>query len=172
MFFWKQEKGVLTIEATIVLTTMIFFMCFLLNFGYIYRAQNFMMYAVQETGKELSFMSYRYGLEKDNTFQQAALGLMSLLGYESPNTVLMNAWNSKNYVSAVDQCFQAVSGGLNQNYQKQLERYNIASYSITKANVDNANNLDIIVTYTVKLPFPLFGYEKMDLHQEALFQLW
>lgn len=168
-----DEAGNITIEATIVLTTVIFFFCFILNFGYIYRAQHFMSQVVQETGKNLSFSAYKYSLSKENSLTYAARAMAQVFGYESYNNDIRIAWNAKKYVTAAEKCLDVTMNGINNNKNQQLVRYNIKEYSVTKAEVDDVSgNFDLIVTYTVDLKFPVFGFKDITLHQETLNKVW
>ena len=81
----KKENGIVSIEASIVLTTVILLFCFMLNFGYIFRAQHYMSQVVQETGKTLSFSAYKYSLSAGNNLTNAARVVAQLFGYESDN---------------------------------------------------------------------------------------
>ena len=168
----KKSSGIVSVEASIVLTSFIFFICFVLNFGYIFRAQNFMTQVVQETGKTLSFASYRYQQGKELTFVYAVQSLADMFGMDSTKTDVMLSWNNKNYKKAAEEGLKAIIGGINDNCNQQLDAYNIDSYEITKAEVNGKNEFNLVVTYTIKLPFPVFGLDKIELHQEALYKNW
>ena len=167
----NNQNGNITIEATIVLSTVIFFFCFLLNFGYIFRAQHFMSQIVQDTGKNLAFSAYRYSLSSENSLTYAARTVAQVFGYDSYNNDIRIAWNSKQYSLATQKNLELTMEGKGKKKSDQLKSYYIKDYSVTKANVEN-NDLDIIVTYTVELPFPVFGLNDIVLHQQTLNRIW
>lgn len=73
-----SENGILSIEASIALSVLLFFVFFLMDFGMIYRAQNYIAHGAVQTTKTLSYKSYEY-----NTIQlgstELALSIMSAI---------------------------------------------------------------------------------------------
>lgn len=55
--------------------------------------------------------------------------------------------------------------------QDILDEYRVTSIDFTGTNV-NDNKLTVICTYKVELPFPVFGKDSIELHQEAKMGLW
>ena len=54
----KREQGVLTIEASLILTVLIFFVLFIFSFARIYRAQNLMSHSVLQTADAIATESF------------------------------------------------------------------------------------------------------------------
>lgn len=54
----REERGILTIEATVSMTAFIFFLLFFMNFGKVYLAQNIIAYGTYETVKAISLDHY------------------------------------------------------------------------------------------------------------------
>ena len=54
----KREQGILTVEASIVLTLMLLFILFLFSFGRVYRAQNLVSHATLQSADAVALESY------------------------------------------------------------------------------------------------------------------
>ena len=58
LFMKKREQGILTVEASIVLTLMLLFILFLFSFGRVYRAQNLASHATLQSADAVAMESY------------------------------------------------------------------------------------------------------------------
>lgn len=99
----ETQKGALTIEATIVLTTMIIFVLFIMDIGRVYRAQNYMTHSIYRTSKYLSFASHRYSLPESGT--ALAETVMGYFGFprDKDNSV-RSLWRNNKYASKGHEC--------------------------------------------------------------------
>jgi len=75
---YGSEKGILSIEASIVLSVLLFFVFFLMDFGMIYRAQNYIAHGAVQTTKTLSYKSYEYNTIKTGS-TELALSIISAI---------------------------------------------------------------------------------------------
>lgn len=101
----ETQKGALTIEATIVLTTMIFFVLFIMDIGRVYRAQNYMTHSIYQTSKYLPFASHRYSLPESGT--ALAETVMVYFGFprDKDNSV-RSLWRNNKYAAAYKKIFE------------------------------------------------------------------
>lgn len=161
----NKEKGVLSVEATIVLTTLIFFIMLILSFGRVFQAQNYMAHGLLETGKALAFKSYEYEKVKNNVIANTIRQLFSEKKANDGN--VRSKWNGKNVSMAADTAFHYIvedSGGY-------IKYYGIENIDFSKSKIDG-KDLVLHVTYDVKLPFGFFGHEYITMHQQMRAGLW
>lgn len=168
--FKKNEKGILTIEASIVLVFTIFFFLFIYDFGYIFRSQNYITQVMVETGEGVSFLTYKYKTEKSENVLELVKSVISLFGYETDNTIIRTQIRNEDYSSAVKQYMISCVTS-----PEKLKSYGVDSskmdFSKTQKEA-NGTDLRILVEYQVELPFKVFGYENITLHQQILVGLW
>lgn len=160
-----KEKGVLSVEATIVLTTLIFFIMLILSFGRIFQAQNYMAHGLLETGKALAFKSYEYEKVKNNVLANIVRQLLS--EKEANDGSVRRRWNGKSPSMAAERTFQYVV----MDSDKYLKYYGISDINFSKSKIDN-KDLVLHVSYNVKLPFGFFGHENITMHQQMRAGLW
>lgn len=163
---YKEELGILSVEATIVLTLFLFFTLFIYNFGYVFRAQNYIAHGTLETAKSLSYKSYQYKVEESEYVLEVAKSMISFLGFQSDEGLIKQQWRGKQYVEAAKSYFNICF-----TTNEVLEEYHVTSVDFTGTKV-SGNNLIVICTYKVELPFPVFGKDSIELHQEAKMGLW
>lgn len=172
----KWEKGYLTVEATLVLTTFLFFMMFVMNMGQVYRAQNYVTHGLTETGKMLSFASYEYGNKTTISELWDALKDLALFaGLPMDEQEIKKAWEGGNCAQAAKMAFGYCAGKNTESTNRYLKRYGLSNGIDTidfSGTQKNNGNLYIRVTYTVDLPFAFFGIDSIDLHQQVVNGLW
>lgn len=162
----KQEKGVLTIEATIILSTLIFFITLMLSFGRVYMAQYYVAHSLLQTGKALSFKAYKY-----ETTEGSILAFMKDVVTSNDDSVIRILWNNGQIVPAIKETFRnVVTDGEKQLKYMGLEG-GLSSMSF-EGTEKTGNQLRIKVSYKVRLPFGFFGHEYVTLHQEIKTGLW
>ena len=99
----KGNKGIISVEATIVLVTTLFLILFLLDFGYVFRAKNYMSYVIMQTGQGVAFQTYKYGMEESEETFELVRNILSLFNYKSDSSVIRTAINSNDYELAIKQ---------------------------------------------------------------------
>lgn len=170
----KREDGYLTVEATISLTFFLFFLVFLMNFGHIYRAQNYVTHGIMQTGKYLSFSSFTYEQVSATNEMVRLLTSIGMLGYKNANHV-ENLWRSGLYSLAVKSAFQHCASENPSRTDFWLKKYGLKngvdSIDFQKTKIEG-NHLVIEINYDVDLPFKFFHYEKITLHQRVVYGLW
>lgn len=172
----KSADGYLTVEATITLTTFLFFMMFLMNMGQIYRAQNYVTHGMIQTGQMLSFASYEYGSDTTiSELQDKFNNLMIFLGIPMDGQQIKNSWKSGDCAQAVRLAFGYCAGGDSDSTEQYLKRYGL-SQGMADINFSGTHkdeeNLYVQASYTVQLPFAFFGYKSITMHQQIVCGLW
>lgn len=169
----KDEKGYLTIEATISLIAFWFFMMFIMNMGQVYRAQNYMNHGLLQTGKMLAFSSYDY---KHFSLSESVIdGMAQLFNFQVGNDpILYNDWRGENYNKAVIRAFGYCAGENEEKTNDTLKQYGIKDgvNSITFQTNVSSKDIEITAEYQIQLPFAFFGFDHITMHQQVKCGLW
>lgn len=169
----EDSKGYLTVEATITLTIFLFMMMFIMNMGQIYRAQNYVVHGLLQSGKLLSFSSYEY---KQISATDALIKLNEKLklGIFAKDRDIEGYWKTTQYDKAAHHAFSYCAGGSPEKTNETLKRYGLKDGvdSMVFNTTSSSGNLIITVEYQVELPFKLFGFENLTMHQRVKFGLW
>lgn len=177
----KREEGILTLEASITLTIYLFFMMFLVNVGQIYRAQNYMAHGLMQTGQMLAFSSYEYALDEKGR-GTLTLGDLANAGAElfgqlfglTGASDIKSAWKAEKYWEAAQTAFVYCAGKNKTETEKSLKQCGIngmAAIDFSKTCCKD-DDLCLRVQYQVDLPFNVFGYDHIDMHQQIVCGLW
>lgn len=185
----KRNNGIITIEAAISLTAFIFCILFFLNFAKVYMAQNIVAYGAMESCRQYS-MDY---------YKMAALGstgagglVAEILDFwadgedsgateadlEAGDVFMLQGGGS---VPKIEKYFAAsISGDLNGDWS-QANRY-LEGVGIEggmsgldfggTALLDSQDKIVVHITYKVKLLFPFFGMDEIEMEEEAASRLW
>lgn len=173
-----KEQGYLTVEATLVLTSFLFFVLFIMNMGQIYRAQNYVMHGLLQTGKALAFGSYSYtnALPAEAGIRQ----IRDWMGVADDKTRIQVLWkNGKyqegNYREAVQTAFGYCIAGTPGRADEELKRMGLKDgiASIDFGETKKAgSDLEITAVYDVQLPFAFFGHDRVTLHSRVVCGVW
>lgn len=169
----RLSKGYLTVEATITVTTFLFFMLFIINMGQVYRAQNYVAHGMLQTGQMLSFASYEYG--KDTTISKLNDILNRLPLFVNPEGNehdLKRCWKNENYADAAEIAFSYCAGGSPEETSEWLKIYGIDGSIQFSETEKKGKDLYLRAEYKIKLPFALFNYTDITLHQQVVCRLW
>ncbi len=163
----KQDKGYMTIEATIALTTFLFFMMFVMNIGHIYQVQSYVTHGALQTGKCLAFSSFSY----DQVSFLNELQKLGLLLVGSDSSGVEYSWQFGDYSNAAEKMFGYCAGGNPTDTQAQLDEFGVTSLDFSETTVED-DDLILKMKYDIELPFAFFGYEKITMHQQVTCGLW
>lgn len=164
----KNCKGIISIEATIVLVSCMFLILFLLNFSYIFRAKNYMSYVIMQTGQGIAFQTYKYGIEEDAATFEMVRNILSILNYDSDNSIVRSSLKSKDYETAAR---QYMIGCI--TTEDELKKYGINPNNIEFATAqEESNDIRLVVKYKVDFPFKVFYINNVVLEQQTLAGMW
>lgn len=166
----KRENGYLSVEASISLTLFLFMMMFMMNFGQIYRIQNYVNHNLFQAGKMVSFYSFDYD---ERVFSEDVVTLIKSLSGASAGVegewvkqVLLSR-EQKDYSNCVKLAFD----NLDENVKATLTEYGVEDVSIEEAAVTD-HDIDITASYTIKLRFQFVGIKSIVMHQHVKCGLW
>mgnify|MGYP003473032573 CR=1 FL=1 len=168
----KGNKGIISVEATIVLVTTLFLILFLLDFGYVFRAKNYMSYVIMQTGQGVAFQTYKYGMEESEETFELVRNILSLFNYKSDSSVIRTAINSNDYELAIKQYMLGCI-----TTEDELKKYGIDSANIEVVKVETEDNdtvqdIRVVIKYQVDFPFKVFNIENIVLQQQTLAGMW
>ena len=166
----KKENGYLSVEASISLTIFLFMMMFMMNFGQIYRIQNYVNHNLYQAGKMVSFYSFDYDervlAEDVVTLIKSLSGVSAGIEGEWVKQVLLDR-ESKDY----SKCVKLAFDNLDDHVQSTLTEYGVEDVSIDEASVTD-HDMNITASYTIKLRFRFVGIQSITMHQHMKCGLW
>lgn len=175
----KNDRGYMTVEATISLTAFLFFMMFIMNMGTIYQTQNYVVHGLTQTGKFLSYKNYEY--KNRNDFENTYIIFAKSFGSFGSDMISDNqielAWEKEQYAQAVKNSFAFCAGKSKADTEKSLKKLGLEKGidSIDFSKTDKTENkIDLLIDakYEIKLPFAFFGLDKVTLHNQICCRLW
>ena len=127
-----------------------------------------MSYVIMQTGQGIAFQTYKYEMEEDAAVLELVRNILSLLNYDSDNSLVRSAIKSKDYKTAARQYMLGCV-----TTEDELKRYGINPNNIefTTAQEDE-NDIRLIVKYKVDFPFEIFYISNVVLEQQTLAGMW
>ena len=121
-----------------------------------------------QTGQGIAFQTYKYEMEEDAAVLELVRNILSLLNYDSDNSLVRSAIKSKDYKTAARQYMLGCV-----TTEDELKRYGINPNNIefTTAQEDE-NDIRLIVKYKVDFPFEIFYISNVVLEQQTLAGMW
>ena len=177
-----SEKGILTVEATITICAFMMFMMFMLNFGQLYRVQNYVAHRTLDAGRMLSFCSYDYenSTESSNIMSFLTSILTMSLGTDNLYKTGYIEDAVRSAIKAETNLNASLSGEgasislFNSTVDEQLRAMGVQNglggLEIEASEIDG--DIDIKVTYKVELIFKFFGISEATMHQHVRCALW
>lgn len=168
----KRQQGVLTVEASIVLTLLILLVLFLFSFGRVYRAQSLVSHATLQAADAVALESYL----RETALQSDASDVLYLASSLTDSTSL-SAENLESLRSADipkvarEKFITAVSnseGNADEKLKNLGVKDGISGIDFSECKVDLGND-DVIVaiTYTIEMQFPVFGADELTVTKSA-----
>lgn len=168
----KREQGVLSVEASIVLTLMLMFILFLFSFARIYRAQNLVSHAALQTVDAVALESYL----RETALQSDTEDVVYLASHISQSTAIskesLESLRSADVPKIAKQKFIAAIAKTEAEADEKLRLMGVKDgldgIDFSECKMDLTSD-DVIVAlqYTIKLQFPVFGFEEISVTKAA-----
>lgn len=168
----KYEKGVLSVEASIVITAFTFFVLFLFNFASIYTAQSVVSHATIQAADAVALESYLRETADEGdaedivylTSQMTDSTSISADSFESLRTAPLPDVAKQKFVTAVS--------NTESKADKKLESLGVqdglAGVDFNSSYVDfDSDDVIVAVNYTLDLKFPVFTAKEVTLTKTA-----
>ena len=168
----KREQGILTIEASIVLTFCLLFILFLFGFARVYNAQSTVSHAVLQSTDAIALESYLreetlHGSESDVTeLANRFLGTTSISAdsYKSLRSADVSKIAKEKFIYAL--------GKNKTEANNKLKKLGIKNgvdgidFSASKIDLGN-DDVIVYVKYIINMQFPLFGMDEISVTKAA-----
>lgn len=168
----KREQGILTVEASIVLTLCILFILFLFSFARVYSAQSLVSHAVLQSSDAVALESFLRestltGSEADVTeLANRFMGTTSISAdsYTSLRSADVPKIAKEKFVYALGNNASAAD----QKLKKVGVKDGLAGIDFSASKIDLGND-DVIVyvNYTIQMQFPVFGMDEISVTKAA-----
>lgn len=183
---YSNERGLLSLEASIAVTVFIFLMLFMYSFFVVFESRNAIGHAVLATTNSLSLDAYgNTKLGDADTVAQIFYGVYGSAGNDS-EFVDRRTWYedaatedggiSADFESAIRTRFLAyLGGGSGSQAEEVLERYHVQGgvegLDFSNSHTDG-ENLYLSVQYTIEYEFQVFNLDVLHMEQKACSKLW
>lgn len=172
----ERERGVISIEATIVLTAFLFFMMFLYSLLIMVMAQSAMSTALLRSAQSLSLDSYAV----ENYYGETGLGpaIADFFGLHGSDSTTAFFSDQKWYASeqtleaAVESRFYGYLAGGEAESRERLAAFHITDLSFDGSLVDAGGDLTLRLTYQLSPAFNFFGLTSISVEKTACSKMW
>lgn len=168
----KRQQGVLTVEASIVLTLLILLVLFLFSFGRVYRAQSLVSHATLQAADAVALESYL----RETALQSDASDVLYLASSLTDSTSLsaenLESLRSADIPKVAKEKFITAVSNSESNADEKLKNLGVkdglSGIDFSECKVDLGND-DVIVaiTYTIEMQFPVFGADELTVTKSA-----
>lgn len=168
----KREQGVLSVEASIVLTLMLLFVLFLFSFGRVYRAQNLVSHAALQSADAVAVESYL----RETALQADAAEIAGLANQITSSSAIsaesLESLRSANLPKIARQKFIAAIAESEEKADEKLKslgvKNGLSGVDFSQCRMDlGSDDVIIAVTYTIEMQFPVFGYDEITVTKAA-----
>lgn len=168
----KREQGVLTVEASIVLSLCLLFILFLFSFARVYNAQSTVSHAVLQASDAVALESYL----RETTFHGSEADVIKLANRFTGSTSLtkenFTSLRSADVVTLAKEKFVYAVGNTESVADEKLKKLGVkdglSGVDFSASRIDLGND-DIIVyaRYVIKMQFPVFGMSEIEVTKAA-----
>ena len=168
----KREQGILTVEASIVLTLMLLFILFLFSFGRVYRAQNLVSHASLQTADAVAMESYLRETALQSDASEVIYLASHLTNSASISAESLESLRSANLPKIAREKFIAAIASSEAKADEKLRNMGVknglSGIDFSECKMDLTND-DVIVaiTYTIEMQFPVFGFDEITVTKAA-----
>lgn len=168
----KRERGILSVETSIVLTLLTLFTLFLFSFIRIYRAENMVSHATLQAADAMALESYLRENARDDRADDVVYLASRLTGSLTLNADSFESLRSANVPTLAKEKFIAAVADSEVNADSILKDFGVKDgisgidFSSSKMDLDN-NDVIVSVSYTLKMQFPIFGAEELSVTKSA-----
>lgn len=168
----KKEQGILTIEASIVLTLFLLFVLFLFSFARMYRAQNMISHATMQSADALALESYIREVAHDEDANEIVKLGNQLSGLTSLSEESFTSLRAADIPKLAKEKFAVAISSSDANADAILKKLGVkgglsgVDFSVSKMDL-NTNDVIVYANYTLELQFPVFGFSEINVTKAA-----
>lgn len=168
----KREQGILTVEASIVLTLCVLFMLFLFSFARVYNAQSMVSHAVLQSSDAVALESYLR--EETLTGSEADVTELAnrFMGTTSINAESYTSLRSADVPKIAKDKFVYAIGKNEAEADEKLKKLGVkdglAGVDFSGSHIDLGNDdVVVYVNYTIEMQFGVFGMDEISVTKAA-----
>ena len=168
----KKEQGILTVEASIVLTLFLLFVLFLFSFARMYRAQNMISHATMQSADALALESYIREVAHDEDASEIIKLGNQLSGLTSLSEESFTSLRAADIPKLAKEKFAVAISSSEANADAILKKLGVkgglsgVDFSVSKMDLDS-NDVIVYANYTLELQFPVFGFSEINVTKAA-----
>ncbi len=168
----KNERGILTIEASLVLTFLIMFVLFIFSFARVYQAQSVVSHAVIQTADAIALESYLRETAFEGSISDVLESANKVTGSTSLSEDSFESLRSADLPKLAREKFIVAIAKNQAETEAKLQKLGIkdgiAGIDFTECQMDLKND-DVIVavSYTIKMQFAVLGYDEIKVTKSA-----
>lgn len=168
----KKEQGILTVEASLVLTLFLLFVLFLFSFARMYRAQNMISHATMQSADALALESYVREVAHDEDASEIVKLGNQLSGFTSLSEESFTSLRAADIPKLAKDKFAVAISSSEVNADAVLKKLGVkgglsgVDFSTSKMDLDT-NDVVVYVNYTLELQFPVFGFSEINVTKAA-----
>ena len=168
----KKEQGILTVEASIVLTLFLLFVLFLFSFARMYRAQNMISHATMQSADALALESYIREVAHDEDANEIVKLGNQLSGLTSLSEESFTSLRSADIPKLAKEKFAVAISSSDAKTDAILKKLGVkgglsgVDFSVSKMDL-NTNDVIVYANYTLELQFPVFGFSEINVTKAA-----
>ncbi len=168
----KREQGILSVEASIVLTLLTLFILFLFSFGRVYRAQNLVSHATLQTADAVAMESYLRETALQSDIDDVVYLASSITDSSAISAESLESLRSADLPKIAKQKFVASIASSESKADEKLKKMGVkdglAGVDFSECKMDLGND-DVIIAikYTVEMQFPVFGADEIEVTKTA-----
>ncbi len=171
-FMKKRESGVLTIEASLVLTLTLLVILFLFSFARLYSAQSMVSHAVLQSSDAVAMESYLRETTFNGDPQDVAKLANKITGSSTVTEDSFVSLRSADIPNIVQSKFVTAISETESQADTILKKLGVkdgvSGVDFSSSRIDlNNNEVIVLADYTVELQFPLFGMKELELTKAA-----
>ena len=168
----KKEQGILTIEASIVLTLCVMFMLFLFSFARVYNAQSLVSHALIQSSDSVALESYL----RERTLTGSETDVIELanrfMGTTSIKAGSYTSLRSADVYQIAKEKFVYAVGKSESEADAKLKNLGVkdglSGIDFSASHVDLGNDdVVVYVTYNIEMQFPVFGKDEITVTKAA-----
>ncbi len=168
----KREQGILSVEASIVLTFMTLFVLFLFGFARVYRAQNLVSHATLQTADAVALESYLRETALQSDVNDVVHLASSITDSDAISAESLESLRSADLPKIAKEKFVAAISNTEAKADEKLKsmgvKNGLSGIDFTECKMDLSND-DVIIAikYTVEMQFPVFGANEIEVTKSS-----
>lgn len=168
----KKERGIITVESSMVLMLITLFILFLFSFGRVYRAQNLVSHAVLQSADAVALESYL----RETAFENDVNDVVNLASHITSSSAIssesLESLRTANIPKIAKDKFFAAIASTKEVADAKLRslgvKDGIDGIDFSECKIDlTTDDVIVAITYTIEMQYPVFGANEITVTKAA-----